>query len=95
MEVNEHILYYSRYDLMLSVEEVNQLAANGMPFRDAYKQVGLNIEAGKFTPVKEVHHTHEGSIGNVCNDQISVLMQNIVDGFAFNRVNEAERQLLS
>ena len=63
--------------------------------RDAYKQVGLNIEAGKFTPVKEVCHTHEGSIGNLCNDQISALMQNIVDGFAFNRVNEAEQQLLS
>ena len=67
----------------------------GMPFRDAYKQVGLNIEAGKFVPVKKVHHTHEGSIGNLCNDQISALMQNIMDGFAFNRVNEAEQQLLS
>ncbi len=95
VKVNEHILDDDKYALLFSVEEVNRLVLEGVPFRDAYKQVGLNIEAGKFTPVKEVHHTHEGSIGNLCNDQISVLMQNIVDGFAFNRVNEAERQLLS
>ncbi len=68
-----------------------------MPFRDAYKQIGLNMEAGKFTHVKKVHHTHEGSIGNLCNDQISdTLMQNIMDGFRFSvMVNEAEQQLLS
>ena len=84
-----------KYALLFSVEEVNRLVLEGMPFRDAYKQVGLNIEAGKFVPVKKVHHTHEGSIGNLCNDQISALMQNIMDGFAFNRVNEAEQQLLS
>ena len=95
VKVNEHILDDDKYALLFSVEEVNRLVLEGVPFRDAYKQVGLNIEAGKFTPVKEVHHTHEGSIGNLCNDQISVLMQNIVVGFAFNRVNEAERQLLS
>ncbi|MBC8603446.1 argininosuccinate lyase [Parabacteroides acidifaciens] len=95
VKVNEHILDDDKYALLFSVEEVNRLVLEGVPFRDAYKQVGLNIEAGKFTPVKEVSHTHEGSIGNLCNDQISALMQNIVDGFAFNRVNEAERQLLS
>ena len=87
--------YAHEYALLFSVEEVNRLVLEGMPFRDAYKQVGLNIEAGKFVPVKKVHHTHEGSIGNLCNDQISALMQNIMDGFAFNRVNEAEQQLLS
>ena len=95
VKVNEHILDDDKYALLFSVEEVNRLVLEGVPFRDAYKQVGLNIEAGKFTPVKEVSHTHEGSIGNLCNDQISALMQNIVDGFAFNRVNEAEQQLLS
>ena len=95
VKVNEHILDDEKYALLFSVEEVNRLVLEGVPFRDAYKQVGLNIEAGKFTPVKEVSHTHEGSIGNLCNDQISALMQNIVDGFAFNRVNEAEQQLLS
>ena len=95
VKVNEHILDDDKYSLLFSVEEVNRLVLEGMPFRDAYKQVGLNIEAGKFVPVKKVHHTHEGSIGNLCNDQISALMQNIMDGFAFNRVNEAEQQLLS
>ena len=95
VKVNEQILDDDKYALLFSVEEVNRLVLEGMPFRDAYKQVGLNIEAGKFVPVKKVHHTHEGSIGNLCNDQISALMQNIMDGFAFNRVNEAEQQLLS
>lgn len=95
VKVNEQILDDDKYALLFSVEEVNRLVLEGVPFRDAYKQVGLNIEAGKFVPVKEVHHTHEGSIGNLCNDQISALMQNIVDGFAFNRVNEAEQRLLS
>lgn len=95
VKVNEHILDDDKYALLFSVEEVNRLVLEGVPFRDAYKQVGLNIEAGKFVPVKKVNHTHEGSIGNLCNDQISALMQNIVDGFAFNRVNEAEQQLLS
>ena len=95
VKVNEQILDDDKYALLFSVEEVNRLVLEGVPFRDAYKQVGLNIEAGKFVPVKKVHHTHEGSIGNLCNDQISALMQNIMDGFAFNRVNEAEQQLLS
>ena len=70
MEVNEHILDDPKYDLMFSVEEVNRLAAAGMPFRDAYKKVGLDIEAGRFTPDKDIRHTHEGSIGNLCNDKI-------------------------
>ena len=95
IKVNEHILDDPRYDLMFSVEEVNRLATNGMPFRDAYKKVGLDIEAGQFQPVKEVHHTHEGSIGNLCNDQIQNLMQGIWDGFNFQRVEEAERKLLN
>ncbi|MEI3119270.1 MAG: argininosuccinate lyase [Parabacteroides johnsonii] len=95
VKVNEHILDDDKYALLFSVEEVNRLVLEGVPFRDAYKQVGLNIEAGKFIPVKKVHHTHEGSIGNLCNDQVSALMQNIMDGFAFNRVNEAEQRLLS
>ena len=95
VKVNEHILDDDKYALIFSVEEVNRLVLHGVPFRDAYKQVGLNIEAGKFTPVKEVHHTHEGSIGNLCNAQISALMQNIIQAFAFNKVNEAEKRLLA
>ena len=94
MEVNEHILDDPKYDLMFSVEEVNRLAASGMPFRDAYKKVGLDIEAGRFTPCKDIHHTHEGSIGNLCNDKIKALMDELVAGFTFGRVEQAERALL-
>lgn len=94
MKVNEHILEDERYAPIFSVEEVNRLAREGMPFRDAYKKVGLDIEAGRFIPNKEVHHTHEGSIGNLCNDAITGLMQQVLDGFNFKAMEEAERQLL-
>jgi len=94
IKVNEHILDDDKYLLIFSVEEVNRLAAEGMPFRDAYKKVGLDIEAGKFTHEKTVDHTHEGSIGNLCNDKISLLMQNIVDGFNFDKMIQAEKGLL-
>lgn len=94
MRVNEHILDDARYDLMFSVEEVNRLASEGMPFRDAYKKVGLDIEAHQFTPNKEIHHTHEGSIGNLCNDRIAALMQATYARFGFERVSEAEKNLL-
>jgi argininosuccinate lyase len=87
--VNEHILDDPRYDLMFSVEEVNRLASEGMPFRDAYKKVGLDIEAGRFTPVKEVHHTHEGSIGNLCNAEIRALMDRVLEGFNFQKAHDA------
>ena len=93
MQVNEHILDDPRYDLMFSVEEVNRLASNGMPFRDAYKKVGLDIEAERFRPVKEIHHTHEGSIGNLCTAEIAALMKHILEGFGFERVEVAERKL--
>ena len=92
--VNEHILDDTRYDLMFSVEEVNRLAANGMPFRDAYKKVGLDIEAGKFTPTKTVAHTHEGSIGNLCNDRICALMDDVVKSFNFEKVDMAVEKLV-
>ena len=95
IEVNDHILDDPRYDPMFSVEEVNRLAAEGMPFRDAYKKVGLDIEAGRFTPNKDIHHTHEGSIGNLCNDRIEALMKQTLDGFGFERVEQAEKQLLN
>ena len=95
MEVNDRILEDPRYDLMFSVEEVNRLAAEGMPFRDAYKKVGLDIEAGKFTPCKEVHHTHEGSIGKLCNQEIKALMDQTLEKFHFERVDAAVEALLS
>ena len=94
IRVNEHILDDPRYDAMFSVEEVNRLAAEGMPFRDAYKQVGLAIEAGNFRPDKEIHHTHAGSIGNLCNAEVARLMDATWARFDFQRVEEAERRLL-
>ena len=94
IEVNEHILDNPMYDPMFSVEEVNRLAANGMPFRDAYKKVGLDIEAGNFKASHDIHHTHEGSIGNLCNDKIEQLMQQTLDGFNFERMTKAEADLL-
>lgn len=94
MRVNEHILDDPRYDLMFSVEEVNRLAADGMPFRDAYKKVGLDIEAGRFKPCKEIRHTHAGSAGNLCNDRIRALMDDVCAGFGFEKVEQAEQDLL-
>lgn len=94
LEVNVHILEDPRYDLMFSVEEVNRLAAAGMPFRDAYKKVGLDIEAGRFVPDKRLRHTHEGSIGNLCTGEIARQMEETYDRFGFGRVAEAEKKLL-
>ena len=94
IEVNENILDNPIYAPMFSVEEVNRLAQEGMPFRDAYKKVGLDIEHGNFTPNMDIHHTHEGSIGNLCNDKIEALMDETLSGFNFQRVAEAEKRLL-
>ena len=93
MEVNEHILDNPIYDPMFSVEEVNRLAAAGMPFRDAYKQVGLQIEAGQFHADRNICHTHEGSIGNLCNDQIARLMDERMAEFHFEKAEKAEQKL--
>ena len=93
-EVNEHILENPMYEPMFSVEEVNRLAAAGMPFRDAYKKVGLEIEAGTFKAYKQVRHTHEGSMGNLCNDRIEALMQQTLEEFHFERMEKAEKDLL-
>lgn len=95
MEVNEDILSDQRYDLMFSVEEVNRLTTEGMPFRDAYKKVGLDIEAGNFTPNKNIKHTHEGSIGNLCNKEIEELMNSIVKDFHFDKIDKAISSLLA
>ena len=94
VKVNEHILDDDKYSLLFSVEEVNRRVLAGVPFRDAYKQVGLAIEAGEFVADKQVHHTHEGSIGNLCNTEIAALMQKAVDGFHFERMNTAVDALL-
>ena len=95
MEVNRHILDDEKYTPIFSVEKVNRLAASGVPFRDAYKQVGLEIEAGRFATDKQVHHTHEGSIGNLCTEEIALQMQSVVDQFHFEKIEQAEQALLA
>ncbi len=94
VKVNEHILDDDKYSLLFSVEEVNRRVLAGMPFRDAYKQVGLDIEADKFIPSKSVNHTHEGSIGNLCNESITAMMRSVIGSFSFERMNEAEKKLV-
>ena len=94
MEVNRNILDNPMYDPMFSVEEVNRLAAAGMPFRDAYRKVGMEIENGTYRSDRNICHTHEGSMGNLCNDRIAELMKSVYDGFGFSRAEEAEKELL-
>lgn len=94
IKVNENILDDPKYMLIFSVEEVNRLVLEGVPFRDAYKQVGLEIEKGNFSHNKKVNHTHEGSIGNLYNDRILLLKQQIIDQFNFDRVISAEKKML-
>ena len=94
VEINTEILKDSRYDYLFSVEEVNRLTLSGLPFRDAYKQVGLEIEAGNFKPDKTVHHTHHGSIGNLCNNEICIYKNDVVTQFTFDKVRKAINELL-
>lgn len=94
VEVKTDIADDDRYKFMFSVEEVNRLTRAGMPFRDAYKKVGLDIEAGRFKPVKEVSHTHEGSIGNLCNDRIEELFERTLAEFRFDDYHAAIDRLL-
>lgn len=94
IQVNERILDNPMYDPMFSVEEVNRLVIAGVPFRDAYKKVGMEIESGKYKADKHLCHTHEGSIGNLCNDRIAAFMQETINGFNFAKAEEAEKQLL-
>jgi len=92
--VNKNILDDPKYAYLFSVEEVNKLVLNGTPFRDAYKQVGLAIEQGNFNPDKNISHTHEGSIGNLQNEQISAAMDKVTGSFDFDKIEKAIAQLV-
>jgi len=94
IEIKKDILDDEKYKYLFSVEEVNKLVNTGMPFRDAYKKVGLDIEAGNFKYDTSVHHTHEGSIGNLCTEDIKKQMQKIVNSFPFVSVNTAIKKLV-
>jgi argininosuccinate lyase len=94
VDINTEILKDTRYDYLFSVEEVNRLTLSGVPFRDAYKQIGMEIEAGNFKPDKSIHHTHQGSIGNLCNDEITAYKDEILSQFTFKNARTAEKELL-
>jgi argininosuccinate lyase len=91
--VKENILLDEKYKFLFSVEEVNKLVVSGVPFRDAYKKIGLEIEQGIYDPQRQVDHTHAGSIGNLCNEQISALMEDIISNFQFGKVSQAIQSL--
>jgi len=94
ISIKENILDDSKYDFLFSVEEVNKLVLQGVPFREAYKIVGEQIETGKFQPEKQVNHTHEGSIGNLCLDKIAEFKNEKIESFHFEKVEEAINELL-
>lgn len=94
ISVKEDILADERYTFLFSVEEVNKLVLKGVPFRDAYRQVGIDIEQGRFVPARQVEHTHEGSIGNLCNAEIQQMMKAEVANFAFEKVDKAVQKLI-
>ncbi len=94
ISVKQDILADEKYKFLFSVEEVNKLVLAGVPFRDAYKQIGLDIEQGRYNPTIQVHHTHEGSIGNLCLDEIRAAMDQAISKFNFQRVTDALKKLL-
>ena len=81
LKVNEHILNDRKYDYLFTVEDVNRLVLQGVPFREAYRQVGMAVQRGEYRPTREVHHTHEGSIGNLCTDEIRRKMERVMEEF--------------
>jgi len=95
ISVNADILKDPKYAYLFSVEEVNRMVLNGTPFRDAYKQVGAAIEKGDFNPDKQVNHTHEGSIGNLMNAEITAAFDKLVGSFDFGKVEKAIEKLVS
>jgi len=94
MTVNKNLLADDRYKYVFSVEDVNKLVKQGVPFRDAYKQVGTQINSGTYEPSREVNHTHAGSIGNLCFEQISGKMKIVIKGYEFQQIETAFANLL-
>lgn len=94
ISVKENIMEDPKYKYAFSVEAVNALVLEGLPFRDAYKKVGLDIESGNFEISTNLNHVHEGSIGNLCNDQIQRMMENTLSKFEFEKIHTAIEQLI-
>lgn len=94
VSVNPNAIEDKKYDMIFSVENVNRLVLSGVPFREAYRKVGAAIENGTYTPVRSVAHTHEGSIGNLCTDKVTGMMNRVIAGFGFDKVAAAEASLI-
>ena len=95
IEVKENILADEKYDMLFSVERVNELVLQGVPFREAYKIIGNEIKGGTYSPNRNLNHTHEGSMGNLCNPQITNMMQEVLSRFNFEKVESAIDNLLT
>ena len=95
ISVKEAILEDDRYQYLFSVEETNRRVLSGVPFREAYQQIGAEIENASFNPIKTVNHTHEGSIGNLCNEEITECMQDLLKLFHFEKIDAAIQKLLN
>jgi argininosuccinate lyase len=95
LQVTKGIVHDERYQLLFSVEAVNKLVQEGVPFRDAYKQIGLSIEEGRYQWKEPLTHTHEGSIGQLCNEKIAANLRSIVDRFPFSKIDASLQSLLT
>ena len=95
LKIKENLLDDPKFDLLFSVENVNQKVMEGMPFRDAYRSIGGEIESGTYIPIKDLRHTLEGSIGNLCTEDINNMMQEVLNSFNFEKVHQAFEKLLN
>ncbi|HEY1025289.1 MAG TPA: argininosuccinate lyase [Sphingobacteriaceae bacterium] len=95
VRIKSDILKDDKYSYLFSVEVVNNQVLNGVPFREAYKNVGLSIEEGSFEAPEEINHTHEGSIGNLCNNEIEAAFRHTLAGFQFSKIDQAIQSLLA
>jgi len=94
IQINKDILSDAKYNYLFSVEAVNKKVIEGVPFRDAYREIGNLIEKGNFKPDAKIQHTHEGSIGNLCNNQIKKMFSEVLDSFKFEKYRKAIQRLL-
>jgi argininosuccinate lyase len=94
IDIRKDILEDEKYTYLFTVEEMNKLVLQGMPLRDAYKKIGADVENKTFETNKKLHHTHEGSIGNLQNEEIKKMMEHVISRFNFKEVNDALQKLL-
>ena len=94
VKISDGLIGQEKYKYLFSVEETNKLVLQGVPFRDAYKQVGMAIERGEFDPERSVNHNHEGSIGNLNHPEINAMMEGVLSGFGFESWDEAVGKLV-